>query len=170
MCGFVRFFRQGSILREGTKKVIRGLGVLAFLVYVLLLVYFLFFSEGYGRGVDPESVYRYNLTPFEEIRRFWKYRDVVGDLAFLENIFGNVVGFIPFGFILPVIVPKMNQGFLIVLSGFLLSLGVETIQLFTRVGCFDVDDLILNTIGALAGYILFTICNHIRREYYGKKI
>ena len=33
-----------------------------------------------------------------------------------------------------------------------LSLGVETIQLFTRVGSFDVDDILLNTIGGVLGY------------------
>lgn len=161
---------QGSILKQGTKKIIRTLGVLAFLIYVLLLIYFLFFAEEYGRGVDAERIYHYNLIPFAEISRFWKYRDVVGDTAFYTNVFGNVLGFLPFGFILPVIQPKMNHFFLIVLSGFLLSLGVEVIQLFTRVGSFDVDDLILNTIGALLGYLLFAICNQIRRKYYGEEI
>jgi glycopeptide antibiotics resistance protein len=46
---------------------------------------------------------------------------------------------------------------------------VEVFQLLTRVGSFDVDDLLLNTIGGLAGYILFVICNAIRRRYHAKK-
>ena len=53
-----------------------------------------------------------------------------------------------------------------------LSLGVETIQLFTRVGSFDVDDILLNTIGGVLGYILFVVCSRIRRKRYvwkGKK-
>ena len=41
-----------------------------FLLYVLLLVYFLFFFEEYGRVAAEERVYRYNLIPFLEIRRF----------------------------------------------------------------------------------------------------
>ncbi len=36
-----------------------------------------------------------------------------------------------------------------------LSLGVEVFQLLTRVGSFDVDDLLLNTIGGILGYVLF---------------
>lgn len=140
------------------------------MIYVLLLVYVLLFAEGYGRTFEAEREYHYNLIPFVEISRFWKYRDLVGNLAFFLNIFGNVFGFVPFGFILPLIQPKMNHGVLIVLSGFLLSLTVETIQLYWMVGRFDVDDLILNTLGALAGYIGFVVCNHIRRKYYGKKI
>jgi glycopeptide antibiotics resistance protein len=83
---------------------------------------------------------------------------------------GNVVGFIPFGFILPVILKKFRSGFLIILSGFTLSLCVEVLQLIMRVGCFDVDDLILNTLGAALGYLAFFICDHIRRQYNGKKI
>ena len=66
----------------------------------------------------------------------------------------------------------MDRAFLIFLSGFLLSLTVEVIQLISKVGCFDVDDLILNTLGAVLGYVFFVISNHIRRKkyHYGKKI
>ncbi len=48
-----------------------------------------------------------------------------------------------------------------------LSLCVETFQILTRVGSFDVDDLLLNTLGGVLGYILFSICNVIRRRHYG---
>lgn len=146
------------------------MGILLFILYVLLLIYVLFFSEGYGRTVQFEQGYRYNLIPFVEIQRFWKYREQLGMQAFLSNILGNVLGFIPFGLILPVIFRGMRNGFLIVLSGFGLSLCVETIQLITMVGCFDVDDLILNTIGAVTGYLVFVVCDHLRRKYYDKKI
>jgi glycopeptide antibiotics resistance protein len=155
-------------LKDATKKKIRRYGNILFLLYVLCLVYFLFFSEGYGRIAEGE--YRYNLIPFLEIRRFWTYRKLLGTFAFYSNIFGNVLGFLPFGFILPVILPKMDNIVLILLAGFSLSLSVEVIQLITRVGCFDVDDLILNTLGALLGYLAFAVCNHARRKYYGKKI
>lgn len=157
-------------MKNATKKKIRCLGAFLFLLYVLLLIYFLFFSEDYGRIAQVERGYRYNLLPFVEIRRFWTYRDLLGEFAFYTNIFGNVLGFLPFGLMLPLIAPKMDNVFLTVLSGFLLSLGVEVIQLITKVGCFDVDDLILNTLGAFLGYLGFALCNHIRRKYYGKKI
>lgn len=145
-------------------------GTLLFIIYVLLLAYLLFFSEGYGRVAEAEREYRYNLVPFVEIRRFWIYREQLGSFALFTNIFGNVIGFIPYGFILPVIVRRFRSGFLIILSGFALSLCIETIQLVTKVGCFDVDDMILNTSGAAIGYLAFFICDHMRRRYYGKKI
>lgn len=157
-------------MKKETKRIIRRGGILLFAVYVMLLIYFLFFSEGYGRGAQAEQAYRYNLVPFVEIRRFWIYRRQLGIFALFTNIFGNVIGFVPFGFILPIIADRMRSGFLILLSGFCLSLTVEVIQLWAKVGCFDVDDLILNTLGAALGYLIFVICNHIRRNYYGKKI
>ena len=146
---------------------IRRMGILLFVLYVLLLIYFLFFSEGYGRVAEAQQVYRYNLVPLVEIRRFWIYRKQLGTFAVFSNIFGNVIGFLPFGFILPVIIRRMNSGFLICISGFLLSLTVEVIQLITKVGCFDVDVMILNTLGAALVYVLFRICNHIRMKVPG---
>ena len=115
-------------------------------------------------------MYRYNLVPFVEIRRFWIYRKQLGMFALITNLFGNVIGFIPYGFILPVIAHKCRNGLFIVASGFSLSLLVETVQLIAKVGCFDVDDLILNTLGVLLGYLSFWICNGIRRMIYEKKI
>ena len=48
------------------------------------------------------------------------------------------------------------------LLGFLLSLGVEVVQLLTRVGTFDVDDVLLNTIGVALGYVVYLIEHYIR--------
>lgn len=144
------------------------MGAVLFLLYVLLLMYVLFFSEVYGRGA--EHMYQYNLIPFLEIRRFWVYREQLGMLAFYTNVLGNVLAFLPYGFLLPVVFPGVNGGLFTILSGLSVSLCVEAIQLMTRVGSFDVDDLILNTLGAAFGYFLFIVCNHLRRIYYGKKI
>lgn len=157
-------------MKDETKRRIRQTGVILFVIYVLLLIYFLFFSESYGRVAEAEREYRYNLVPFVEIRRFWVYREQLGLFALFTNIFGNVLGFVPLGCILPVICRKWRNCFLIILSGFGLSLCVETIQLITKVGCFDVDDMILNTLGAALGYLAFAVCDYLRRKHYGKKI
>ncbi len=157
-------------MKEQTKKRIRCAGIFLFALYMGMLVYFLFFAESYGRAGELEREYRYNLKLFREIHRFWVYRDQVGTLAMVLNIFGNVVGFIPFGYILPIIDHRLRNWLLIVVNGFSLSLCVEVAQLIFRVGSFDVDDLMLNTLGALLGYILFWICNEIRRRFYGKTI
>ena len=156
--------------KNSAKRRIKHLGAMLFVIYILLLIYFLFFSEEYGRVAAEERIYRYNLIPFVEIRRFWIYREQLGVFAVITNLLGNVIGFIPYGFILPVIARKCRSGFFIILSGFGISLLVETIQLITKVGCFDVDDLMLNTLGAALGYLAFAVCNYLRRKCYGKKI
>ena len=67
--------------------------------------------------------------------------------------------------VLPVINRRMRNGFFIILSGFSISLTVEVIQLITRAGCFDVDDMILNTLGAALGYGIYAVCDKIRRKH-----
>ena len=49
------------------------------------------------------------------------------------------------------------------------ELFVECFQLVTRVGSFDVDDMLLNTLGGVIGYIVFAICNMIRRWHDAKQ-
>ncbi|MFR7396241.1 MAG: VanZ family protein [Blautia wexlerae] len=68
-------------MKKETKHIIRTLGTILFILYVLALIYFLFFSEEYGRVAMEERQYRYNLMPFVEIRRFWVYRRQLGLLG-----------------------------------------------------------------------------------------
>ena len=133
-----------------------------FILYICFLLYFLIFSDWYGRsGVYDE--FHYNLVPFQEILRYWNYRDQLGMLSF-ANLVGNVAVFVPFGFLAAMAAERRHflQTFL---DGFLLSLVVEVLQLIVMIGSFDVDDLILNTAGAGLGYIFFVICNTVRRMY-----
>lgn len=107
------------------------IGVILFFLYLAVLTYFLFFSEKYGRTAERE--FSYNLTPFLEIRRFWNYREFLGLKAVFINLAGNVLAFVPFGAILPVISRRMRGFFRVMLLGFSFSLLVECTQLVTRV-------------------------------------
>ena len=153
------------------KKLIHNLLTVCFICYMILLVYFLFFSERYGR-TEPYSTYQYNFTFFREISRYIEYRDKIGDEYFLINVAGNVGAFVPCGFLVPVIYreqrgEKTYRGhylrafFFASFLGFLFSFCVETVQLVTKVGCFDVDDLMLNTIGVMCGYVIYYICKRM---------
>lgn len=143
----------------------RKLGFVLFVLYLVLLTYFLFFAEEMGRGSGASAEYRYNLTPLKEIRRFIVYRSVLGWRALILNIAGNVAAFLPFGFFLPEIWPQVDKWYTTVLLSFLFSLLVETTQLITRVGSFDVDDLLLNTIGGLIGYAVFRAAKGVWNRY-----
>ena len=134
-----------------TAKKIRAVGIFLFTLYLILLIYFLFFAESYGR-VSVQREYRYNLELFKEIQRFWDYREELGWSAVYN---------------LPVIWKKTRGFFRIFFLTFGFSLAVETIQLISKVGIFDVDDLVLNTLGGIIGYFVFAVCNYIRRRVYG---
>lgn len=151
-------------MRKETKGKIQAVSALLFILYLILLIYFLFFSETFGRS-NTEREYAYNLVPFREIKRFLQYREKLGFTAVFTNIAGNVLCFVPFGAILPVLARWARNFFAIALFSFTFSLLVECAQLILRVGSFDVDDLMLNTLGGILGYLLFAACNRIRRQY-----
>ena len=149
-------------------KRLRFLGKVLFVLYIGFIIYFLLFSEWYGRGAMQE--YRYNLVLFKEIKRFWVYREQLGWYAVFTNLFGNVLIFVPFGFFLPMASKYKYRSFLsAVFYSFALSLCVETFQLLTKVGSFDVDDMLLNTIGGALGCLIFYWMNRVRRNYETKE-
>ena len=137
---------------------------LLFIIYMCVLVYVVFFAEAMGR--TPQDGYVYNLTPLKEIKRFMKYiwdNNALGRAARL-NIFGNIIAFIPFGIYLPY-TSESKLGFISTfLYTFSLSLTIELVQLITKVGSCDVDDIILNALGGVIGYILWYIYTKLRKK------
>ena len=80
----------------------------------------------------------------------------------IEQYILNVVLFVPLGFLLPALWEGFAKKRTVLAAGFLLSLLIEVLQIFSyRVT--DVDDLIMNTLGALAGYLLFALAQGIFR-------
>lgn len=146
---------------------IRAFGKLLFVLYLIFLIYFLIFSDWYGReGVLEE--YSYNLVLFKEIKRFIVYRETLGGFAVFTNLFGNILIFMPYGFFISM--ASRERGFFkTLLYSFGLSLCVEIFQLFSKVGSFDVDDILLNTAGGVLGYLSFVVCNGIRRRHHARK-
>lgn len=144
---------------------IRRVGWVLFLVYLAGLVYFMFFAESLGR-TESSGGYRYNLEPFLEIRRCILYWDVLGPLNAGLNLFGNVAAFMPFGFILPMLRLSNRRWYVIVLWSFLCSLSIETLQLVSMRGSFDVDDLMLNILGGFLGYLCFLAAASLRRRLH----
>lgn len=132
------------------------------MIYFIVLFYFLFFSEKMGR-TSGERAYRYNLVPLKEINRFITYREVLGMKAVMLNIVGNIAAFVPLGIFLPICSSYSKRLWRTVLYSFELSFLVEVLQLVFRVGTFDVDDLILNTLGGLIGFLLYFLGKHIVR-------
>ena len=146
-------------MRKEAVKKIRILGLVLFAAYLVLLVYLLFFAERYGRGADIGR--RINFAPLREIRRFLNSRDTLGQRAAFLNVYGNVLLFVPFGAILPVLHRNFRRFPVTLLCGILLSVSVEIIQYISCRGSCDVDDVLLNTLGCAAGYVIFALIKHL---------
>ncbi|WLR42658.1 VanZ family protein [Bacillus carboniphilus] len=120
-------------------------------IYMLTLFPFPIYSHDYLEGIPLSQ--RVNLIPFASI---------YGSLTHfcymvpIRNIVGNIILFIPLGFLIPLRF-KMFKLWKTAIFGFLVSLLVETIQLLFTGRSFDVDDLILNTFGAIAGFTCFNL-------------
>ncbi len=138
-----------------------------FIAYLLLLGYLLFCSSHFGRVGNDE--YRYNLTFLQEIGRFYSVGVNTGNWhLFVLNVVGNIVVFIPVGLFLPKLITRCKNLFLTALLTLELSFCVEMIQLVTKVGSFDVDDLVLNTLGGVCGFIIYMMCHSIKK-IFGKR-
>lgn len=137
-----------------SRKLAGFLSFLLLVLYIGVVIYFVLFSDRLGR-TEGYSTYRYNLLPFEEIRRFILYRNYVSIEAFLLNLVGNLTVFFPLGFLVPIWRIKKTGCVRIILYSFLFSLCIETLQLVTRVGVFDVDDLLMNTVGGVIGWLCY---------------
>ena len=142
----------------------RFIGIILFIVYLLMLCYFLFFAEAFGRGMGVDT-HGCNTIPFVEIKRYINNFDKLGMITVI-NLGGNILAFMPFGFFRPIVGRRRHAFFRTLVQGCMFSCLVEIVQLLTNVGSFDVDDIILNTFGVFLGYIAFILFKFIiwRRE------
>lgn len=155
-------------MSKSKRERFRILCLVLFILYVIAIVYFLLLSDIYGR-TEGYLDYRYNLIPFLEIKRFALSALNGGSIHagdVFMNLAGNVIAFIPFGALLRWVRNKKTGAGIVILYTFLFSLSIEIIQLVTKVGVFDVDDLILNTAGGAIGYLCYRILRAIDRRKY----
>ena len=145
--------------KPNTKPLLRFL----FLVYCAGMIWLLFFGirqpnyQNYWAQIEKN----YSVKPFYTIRNYMYVlrHSANGDLVrhCAINLIGNVLLFIPGGFLLPKIFRRLRTFWRFLLLSFGLLLLIETAQLFSLRGKLDVDDLILNLIGLFLGYILSKI-------------
>lgn len=136
-----------------------------FALYLLLLLRVIVFkypffelaaiADRWKEGnVVREGLRSANFTLFQTIRMYVRYW---GRLNSFENLFGNVLCFVPLGFGIPFFWKEIRNGWTLFCVAFCLVLAVEFFQLMTAFGAFDVDDILLNCLGAMLGYLLFRL-------------
>ncbi len=145
------------------RKFLRFLLIVAFTAYSLLLVYLLFFKNRVpSRSYLEHLKYAYNIVPFKTVAYYFTRLEDgrIDFLLFVKNIAGNLAAFLPMGVFLP---HFFNEGkkTLSVILGVGIICAVEIIQYFSTLGSFDIDDVILNSLGLLAGYAGFVLLSKI---------
>ncbi|CAM4353176.1 glycopeptide antibiotics resistance protein [Paenibacillus endophyticus] len=123
--------------------------------YVLVMCWLLFYRNRYfGEG------YSYNLVPFYTIKKYIIYHDHFNFDTWFKNLFGNIILFIPIGVFLPLLNRRYSSGFALAAASIIIITAVELMQMLLRVGSFDIDDIILNTFGALLGLLITKLLIH----------
>lgn len=145
---------------------------LLFIIYIILLTKFVLFK--YHTPLDAihqfsvifshDQLERQNFKLFETISLFW-HTTVLSNQVKFNNLGLNIIGFMPFSFLIPLLFPSKRNIIKMVILTFFFSLNYELIQLFCHVGSFDVDDLFLNTVGGFLGYVSFKIVLIMIKRY-----
>lgn len=108
-----------------------------------------------------------------ELELFWTYRRIFQDHSYikLQEVLLNILLLMPYGILMPVVIgQRKNCGWITVLSGFLISETIEGLQLILKRGLFEWDDMFHNTLGAAAGYLLYTaVRNLILKHRHGER-
>ncbi len=144
-----------------TAKWHKKLLVVTFFVYLILLIYATFLS----RSVSNTLSYRLSLLgaardsfSLEGGLSQVLPRLIQGDFSgisltsprSLEGILINILIFIPLGYLLPIVFPK-HRWHHVICIGFATTVSIEVVQLFTKLGMFDLDDILNNVIGTIVG-------------------
>ncbi len=119
------------------------------IIYILCLFHVVTFQDiNYGKS---------NFIPFKEIFRY-----DFGTYKFFRNVLGNIALFIPFGFLSSYILKNRKLSVVTILT--LIASGtIETVQYYIgRV--FDIDDIILNLLGGIIGFLIFIGLDAIRNK------
>lgn len=138
-----------------------------FIIYCILLICILFLNNEYRTNrtmqfsfdklFSEEHLEINNIVPFgtlsSYIDKMINHR--INTNIVLVNVVVNLVLFAPMGFFVPMLFKekiKNTKQFLLLILG--ITVSIEVLQFFTFSGTFDVDDIILNTIGAVIIYLL----------------
>lgn len=115
------------------------------------------FDENNGYVTSLETAFeRANFIPFYSV--YYYLISVQEPLEVgLVNVFGNILLFIPFGFLLPLAFRRFSSSRSALLVMALTSLLFEVIQMLMAIGHFDIDDVLLNTVGGLVGFGFFRL-------------
>ena len=135
--------------------------------YVLFTLYLLVLLEVYLLGIGVFGVYRMgflhessaNLVPIKNVLTYLIHYNHYNLDTFLYNTVGNMLLFVPLGIFVPYITKNVKQVKQIFYISILCSFTIEVLQVVFQLGNFDVDDLLLNTLGGFIGFLIWKTIN-----------
>jgi glycopeptide antibiotics resistance protein len=151
-----------GVYKKKQETFLQGFIQSSFLVYVFMVLtltgYFTLFREvaahGWWQGVlhRVQTKERINLHPFVMFKQF---------RIASTQVIGNLVMLLPLGIYVPLLFPKLSGFFRVFIICLLVSISIELMQLITNVRSTDIDDVILNTSGAIVGYGVYKILRSV---------
>lgn len=131
-----------------------------FFLYAVVIIRLIVFKYPFARlceiaadwnvQVIKAGLERANFTLFRTIRMYIRYYERLNSF---ENLFGNILVFLPYGILYPIAFREKHHAFMFLPTLLFFVVGIEGFQLLTGLGRFDVDDILLNCLGAVAGAI-----------------
>lgn len=97
-----------------------------------------------------------NLVPMRTMKHQLKN---INEWWALRNVIRNIILFVPLGFFLPILYTKCRKFWRLFVTSLFFIISIEVFQLITMLGSCDIDDIILNMLGCILGYILFLLVN-----------
>ncbi len=203
LCDHIICSKLGLSLRDGVSKnliadellhIRKRILVYIFLAYLVLLSYVAFFSRSAAQDYllhisfyeDLSNSVKIDYGILELIKHFFtdgpsealSHVKIV-NMDDLMQVYLNVVMFVPMGYLLPYVFDwyrRNNMMIKVVFTSFLTSLLIENIQLITKLGFYDCDDLISNTLGGFIGacfYVMFAyvlVHPDFRKEFWNRRL
>jgi len=172
LCGSCLFLYFGGLLLSKYLKNNKPMKInlwIFFGLYLLLLITLTLFDPMWGRSgfhfvsFKSEEFSYYinnsvNLIPFKTILNYLGvFNSLYSTKNVLLNLLGNVVALMPMAFFLPLLFKKQNKFKNFVITNILIVICIELTQLITASGSCDIDDVILNVIGAVSMYFILNI-------------
>lgn len=141
--------------KETGKRIVFGILIATFALYCFLLAIRLFVDGRYHMGFWDRFA-RANFIPFKTIYDYavMLANDRINVSTVFYNIFGNLIAFLPMGCYLPCFFERLRGVGNFCIAMLILLVSVEALQMLLGIGFFDIDDIILNFAGAIAGYAI----------------
>ena len=169
-CAALRLGVHLHARRTQSNRLLQRLPILFFVLYLYVLLNVTLLEKGFGRdallGAESENArafYLTNFVNFQPFKSIWDiyirglFKSYVAPYYVFLNLLGNVCVLMPLSVLLPRLFPAQRHWYVFVPTVLLSVILIESLQLAFMVGSCDVDDLILNVIGAVALYFLLRI-------------